>query len=220
MLRLSRKDNIGFRSIVPGLYIALDRDQEAYDFLKWYATTGEAQDYDQGDISLGYLYIKGADALKAPLGSWIDNSWLELSHVAAITLVKVRVLLDLQALQNTRRALAGAVPNETTDLIRRQLVGSIVAARPDILGKNTEETAHLIENIKGQIRQLYKSTDKCNTYFWDEMLGDPDAAGLNRPNRYSPGSKEEAYITIGYSGTSWLGTPGAIDVIRGLKEKA
>lgn len=46
MMRLCRGDNLGLRNIIPGLFIRLRRDQKAYDFVKWYATTGKNSDYD------------------------------------------------------------------------------------------------------------------------------------------------------------------------------
>ena len=45
-LRLCRSDNMGVRDMVPHLMLRLDKDQEAYDFVKWYATTGQDGDYD------------------------------------------------------------------------------------------------------------------------------------------------------------------------------
>ncbi|SPO07583.1 uncharacterized protein DNG_10278 [Cephalotrichum gorgonifer] len=220
MIRLSRGDNMGIRHIVPGLYLALGRDQEAYDFMKWYATTGASSTYDWGNMGPGFLDVEGADALEAPLEHWLRGRFLQVSHVAAVTLIKVRVLLDLQAIQNSRTALGGTIPTEITDDICGKLVSSIVASRPDILRNDAQQIQGLIQRTKDHIRQLYESIKKSNPHFWELMLDDPDAAGMNRPNMFSPGSKEEACLTIGYSCTSWLATKGAIDVIRGLKETA
>ncbi|KAK5737670.1 hypothetical protein LTR17_006532 [Elasticomyces elasticus] len=46
MLRLCRGDNMGVRSLVPALYIRLGRDQDAYDFVRWYKKVDEDGDYD------------------------------------------------------------------------------------------------------------------------------------------------------------------------------
>ncbi|KAF3030462.1 hypothetical protein E8E15_004795 [Penicillium rubens] len=51
-LRLCRGDNIGSRDLVPGLMIRLDRDQECYDFLKWWATSAKDPKYNWADPTL------------------------------------------------------------------------------------------------------------------------------------------------------------------------
>ncbi|KAF5120907.1 hypothetical protein E5D57_013243 [Metarhizium anisopliae] len=48
MMRLCRCDNM----------------RDAYDFMKWYATTGEEPHYDWGDMSQPFLDIKGVDGWK------------------------------------------------------------------------------------------------------------------------------------------------------------
>lgn len=51
MLRLNRGDNMGVRDLVPALLLRLGRDQDCYDFVKWYQTMGQQGDYDWGDVT-------------------------------------------------------------------------------------------------------------------------------------------------------------------------
>jgi hypothetical protein len=219
MLRLSRSDNMGVRDVVPHLYLRLNRDQEVYDFLKWYATTGTESNYDWGDMDNPYLDVKDADVLEEPLDAWSNGRFLSLSHVGAVTLIKVRVLLDLQAAQSTFRALKGTMPPEIIDLICGQLIGSVVQSRPEILKMPTEEISSLIQTIKDQIIALYKSANTYNAHFWRLMLSNAIAASQRRPGTYSPETKEEAYLTIGYCLASWVETPGAFELMKDLSEK-
>ena len=46
MLRLCRGDNMGVRDLVPALFLRLGRDQECYDFLKWWAKMHDDMHYD------------------------------------------------------------------------------------------------------------------------------------------------------------------------------
>ena len=46
MLRLCRSDDIGVRDLVPALFLRLKRDQECYDYVKWYNTSGQDSHYD------------------------------------------------------------------------------------------------------------------------------------------------------------------------------
>ncbi|KAF4463452.1 MYND finger [Fusarium albosuccineum] len=216
MLRLCRGDNMGLRELVPFLFIRLDRDQAAYDFVKWYATTGDASDYDWGDMDLPFLDVKDAHVLEAPLPKWAGSGWIDLSHAVAVTLIKVRILLDLQAAQSTTRVLQGTLPPEIVQLIRDQLVGSIVQSNPKLLKGSTEKIGRVIRKVKDHIKELYASINRYNPYFWRLMLSNPVAAAATRPNAYSPKSKEEACLIIGYSLDSWLETPRALDLMKSL----
>lgn len=89
MLRLCRSDNMGVRYIVPGLMLRLNKDQECYDFIKWWATMN---DYDWDDMDSPYLDIKNADVFENMDG--FDN-FLEFHHSVCLILLKIKLLLDL-----------------------------------------------------------------------------------------------------------------------------
>ncbi|KAG9252919.1 uncharacterized protein F5Z01DRAFT_682176 [Emericellopsis atlantica] len=189
MLRLNRSDNMG------------NKDMH----------------YDHGDMSLPYLDIKNADVFESPDEAWLNEYWMELSHVVAIVLIKVRILLHLQAMQNAEIALRGTVPAEIIDLIRGQLVGSIMAARSDLPLSKPAETAQLADKIRGHIRTLYGAVQKHNPHFWKILVEEPDAGVLQRPSGpYSQKTREEALLTVGYSYAAWYETPGAVRVLRSL----
>ncbi|RFN52833.1 mynd finger [Fusarium flagelliforme] len=209
MLRLSRSDNTGLRDTVPGLYIRLNMDQAAYDFMKWYATTDKC--YWNIDTT-PYLDVKNADILEDPLDIWIvwPGPSISLAHVAAVLLIKVRILLGLQAAQNATRAFKGTIPAEIIEIIRSHLVGRIVASsRPDILLGSPEKLADLIQRVKKQVRLLYESINRYNPHF-SYLIQDepyPEAEG--------------ALVALGHALkrdnlASWAETPGAFEIIRAL----
>src|SRR4051794_23568030 len=92
MLRLCRGDNMGVRDHAPALFLRLGKDQDCYDFCKWYATEGQRGDYDWGNMELGFLDVKNADTFESPK-LW-TGEWTDLSHAVAVTLIKVRLLID------------------------------------------------------------------------------------------------------------------------------
>lgn len=96
MLRLCRSDNLGVRDIVPDLLLRLGREQECYDFIKWWATWGGGS-HDLSDVTLPYLDIQGADVFES-----IDavGKHLSLSHLVSLTLLKLRLYLDLEAFED------------------------------------------------------------------------------------------------------------------------
>jgi hypothetical protein len=96
MLRLCRSDNVGARATVPSLFLRLRRDQEAYDFMKWYATTGRRSTYDWTDMASPYLNLTNEDVMEPVEGLFLSSN--APSHPVAVLLLKLRMLLDLQDL--------------------------------------------------------------------------------------------------------------------------
>ncbi|MCJ1252107.1 hypothetical protein MMC30_009345 [Trapelia coarctata] len=92
ILHLNRSDNMGVRDLVPALLLRLGRDQECYDFVKWYQTMGQDGDYDWEDMSIPFLNDINANAF-GPV-DYMCSSWSQLSHVSAIALLKIKLLLQ------------------------------------------------------------------------------------------------------------------------------
>lgn len=149
-LRLCRSDNMGVRDMAPALMLRLGRDQEAYDFMKWYATSGEDPDYDWGDLELPYLDLKGENAFEPPTlwAGEFDNFTFKI----ALTLLKLRLLLDLISLQNSMK-IAEKLPQELVDNIRAHLTSDIVA-------NNAEHAESPRRNQHPDAHRCYRHTDE------------------------------------------------------------
>jgi hypothetical protein len=144
ILRLCRSDNMGVRDVVPSLFLRLGRDQQCYDFLKWWATTGERGDYDWGDMDEPYLDLKDENAFEPP--GLFAQEYAAVAHVTSIVLLKIRILFDLQALKSAA-VIGERLPQEVLDNICHQMVGNIVSRRQDIMeGKNLDPTNRRFAN--------------------------------------------------------------------------
>lgn len=207
MLRLCRGDNMGVRYLVPALFLRLGRDQECYDFVKWWAITGKREDYDWGDMEEPYLDLKDENPFESI--EFFARKHFCLSFSIAATLLKIRLLFDLRALKNST-IVGDKVPQEVLDNIRSQMVGNIVAQRKDIMeGKNLDSLA---DDLQGQVEDMYRVVKKSNRYFWPALL-QPGANLIAQPQPYSPGSTAEMQLMLQYSYISWVETPRAIDFI-------
>ena len=214
LLRLCRGDNMGVRDLVPALKLRLGRDQDCYDFCKWWATTGQRGDYDWGDMDLPYLDVKGANVLE-PLHEQTVHKYASLSHTVANTLVKIRLALTVLALRKSY-LVAEKVPQDILDAIQEQIVdGTPLAGRKDVM--NRTKQVSILHKLQVQTRRLYAAVDEQNRYFWPTLLN-PGRHLTTRPGAYSGGSAEEMQIMLQYNYNAWIETPGAIDVIRKLSE--
>lgn len=74
---------MGVRDVAPALDLRLGKDQECYDFCKWWATTGQEGNYDSGNLDNPYLDVKNADVFE-PLPENLVGKWPSLSHSVAI----------------------------------------------------------------------------------------------------------------------------------------
>lgn len=202
---------MGVRSLVPALYLRLGRDQDCYDFCKWWETIGTEGDYDWGDMTLPYLDIKDADVFESVEA--FTGRYLRLSNAIAVTLIKIRLLIDFQTLESAKQQVGPLVPKEIFDVIHKDAVSSI-SRNLEVLD---EDLAPRIKAVKAQVEQLYKAVNKANKYFWPAMLRPGNNLTL-RPETYSFGSRQEMQIELQYWYNAWLETPGAIGVIEELSK--
>ena len=209
LLRLCRSDNMGVRDLVPALKLRLGRDQECYDFCKWWATINEDSHYDWSELSNPYLDIKNANAFESPQPYFVKK-YGSLSHTVAITLLKIRLLMDVCALQDSS-VIGKKVPQEILDRVREQLVsGSVVAENKDIM--NARDYTAWIFDLEEQVEELYVAVEELNDEFWPALLK-PGQHMSARPEAFSHGSIEEMQIVLQYSLAAWQETPGAIEKI-------
>ncbi|KAF4627905.1 hypothetical protein G7Y89_g10247 [Cudoniella acicularis] len=214
ILRLCRSDNMGVRSQAPALFLRLGKDQECYDFIKWWSTTGERDDYDWGDMDMPYLDLKGEDVFE-PVDLYTEE-FHDLGHTVAITLLKIKLLLDVKALHSST-VIGEVIPQEVLDNIRGQLVTrTVIIEHKDIM--EGKDHAPLIEKLESQVEELFKSVNSTNKFFWPALLN-PRSNLTARPSHYSPGTKEHMQLTLQFTYDAWAETPGAIDIIRDLVKK-
>lgn len=192
MIRLCRSDNMGIREFVPFLMLRTDRDQKCYDFVKWYFTTGSKPDYDWGNMDLRFLDVKDASAFEDIMNLGL-RGFCKLSHVVALTLLKAKMLLDL----NTLESATDVVPR-LNDMPRELFDSSSRSSRaaPFSLAY-----------------QLYCIVHTINPHFWG-ILFDPQSHLAQRPAIYSCGSLDEAQLVLGFLYRAWVETRGALELIK------
>jgi len=212
LLRLCRSDNMGVRDLPPSLYLRLGRDQECYDYCKWWVTTALRRDYDWGNTDLPYLDLKGEDAFESV--SVFVNDKVDLTVPTGVMLLKIRLLIDLQTLRRATREVGPRLPRELVDkILQYSATTSIVRD-----GRNIREQANhtpRIEDLKKQIRTLYEHVRQANKHFWPALLN-PDYHLTQQPMILSKGSVGDMQVKLQYCYNAWMQTPGAIGVIQDL----
>lgn len=213
LFRLRRSDNMGVGNFAPSLMLRLGKDQEAYDFCKWWWETCDPDGtYDWGDMSLPYLSIKDADVFE----SVALDKWPSLSHTIAVTLIKIRLLWTCKLSSAPRKQAGPHVPQEILDNILKEAANtSIIMQNREIL--ECDQTPH-IEELKEQVKQLYDAVNQANKHFWPAIIKGKTEDITPRPNYISSENLQKMQVQLRHCYHAWAETPGAIGVIEELSK--
>lgn len=208
MLRLCPGDNLGVRGHVPALYLRLGRDQEAYDFIKFYMTV--TAQYEWGNPEEPFLHLHGQDAMEGPEAGW-DNL-TGLSMLVSLVLIKVRLSLDIIKLASMQKQRGRPLSDEEKmAIVKEEAMSDILLTRTDIVNKRGYPT--IIEELSGQVHALFKLVHKRNKHFWPAILN-PGPYANAVPTAYTLGSKAEINLVFRESWYSWSECSDAIDSMR------
>ncbi|QPC71162.1 hypothetical protein HYE68_001914 [Fusarium pseudograminearum] len=204
MIRLCRGDDQGVRSYIPALHLRLGNDQEAYDFIKWYAVVPD-ENYTWNDTSLPYLDLHDQDALEPVFEK---THYHDVSFTVALTLIKIRLILHAFVLRNP-----SASREARYDHLQEEAMSNILLSQPDVVAQ--EKYLDLITQLRAQILQLYKKVKEDNPHFWPGVLN-PNLYAYDVPSMCIPGSRGEAVLIFRQSWYSWSETQPAVQYIRGI----
>ena len=149
-------------------------------------------------MDLPYLDIKNADVFE-PV-DYMCHRFLDPNLSIALTLIKIKLLLDFKSIQDTSSR------NRTT-------LSSITANDKDTTtGRNIQKTIKMLEDHVGA---LYRQVNTEIKYFWPALVN-PGNNLTVLPDLYSPGSKEHMQLLLRYNYSAWKQIPGAVDYIKHL----
>ncbi|KAM0335501.1 hypothetical protein ACHAQA_000549 [Verticillium albo-atrum] len=215
MLRLCRGDNIGVRSEMPATMLRLGREQEAYDFIKWWVFHQNDQSYLKNMPDSPYLDIKDANALE-PVELFTAQRYPDTFHLCSLTLLKIRLLLDLQKAQKVINAAENKSVEEKVALLQAEDLSRAITRHEEALSTLAGDPKAVVDELTKQARELVACTHKTNSHLWEMIINPGDDFG-SPPEPYSRGTREEADVARGYTFRVWRGTPGAIELLASLR---
>ncbi|KAI8716704.1 RNase H type-1 domain-containing protein [Fusarium sp. LHS14.1] len=206
ILQLHRRDPLRARDIIPHLLLRLDREEECYNFLKWWATVNNNGQFnkleDWEDATLPFLEIRGADPFE-PIGMLCWGG-LSLNQLVALALLKLRLYLDTSAYQNHKDGTMLAEPHP----IHCRPVGRLVRAK--MRSVDSHSLPKMLELLKNQFLSVYRRIDEDNAHFWEALIAE-ETPTPRLPS--TPGSKDEAYVVLHRYLRAWQETKDAIMTI-------
>lgn len=210
MLRLSRGDNMGIRSQIPAQYLRLGRDQEAYDFLKWYADTPGSFEWNNPEVPM--LDVNGADPFE-PLKLEKSGISIDLSFKVALLLLKSRLFVDISLLEGFVQNLGKDVPADKMDIVKEEAMSQTLLNRRDIV--DAEDYVPIMANLRKQMVDIYENIMKHNK-FMIPALEDPTKYSHSQLGPYMLGGESEAIMAYRHSWYSWAECPSVLQQILPL----
>lgn len=214
MMRLCRGDNMGLRELIPYMMLQLDRDQECYDFIKWYETVAPRDDYDWGDMDLPFLNVRDADPLEDT--DYMDRRFVGLNHISAVMILKMKILIDCSTIRLTRRVLAGKIPVELWRMIEHHVIRSPISVKSRLCSKNSRKLAIIEDDLSKHIGRLGSTLCDKNEHFVAGLL-DPDELLKTRPEYYSAGTVEETMLALQHGFPAWWQHEGVLELLHTAK---
>ncbi|TPX10052.1 uncharacterized protein E0L32_001249 [Thyridium curvatum] len=194
MSRLCPGVNLGQRDIIPFLLLRLDREQECYDFIKWWTIIDDKEHYYHSHynslpLSSLYLHVHDSDVFES-----IDvfHASPNLSHLVALTLLKTRLYLDFEAHNDPDIAEWTPGPDRP--------IGRLARAR--LRTMHPTDVSITARKLRAQCQQLSYKLYAANPYIWKGLLMEETPA---LPSIYSlsHGSQEEADLILYQSKRAW-----------------
>ncbi|KAE8421437.1 hypothetical protein BDV36DRAFT_292362 [Aspergillus pseudocaelatus] len=212
MFELCGYNHAGEWAGIPALMLRINKDQECYDFVKWWHTVcGSYGDNVPLPSSLCFN-VTNADAFER-LDLFSDR-FANSRYIVALTLLKVKLLLDIRKLDQVVFALGAIFPREILDMILSYVPRSSVVAR-NCRALNDEARQKLVHELETQVDILFREVKKRDPFLWWKLASRSSVLDA----RYSepPTSRhviDTVALSLMFNHTVWLETPGATDFIK------
>lgn len=198
----------GIRGSTPALFLRIDQELECYTFIRMWCVPFDPALFAYRLQSF-QPNISRANAFEPYY--ILPGIFTNMAEAVTLTLLKIRVLCDLQSLQSCLRLNTTKLPREMIDMIRQRVVGSSVRRRPDI--HRALDHTERMANLRQQVMELYLVVqDRCK-HIWPRLLKEA-TAGDHGPACPANQLEQHGVLTNIYA--AWFETPGALAIIQTL----
>ncbi|KAF2705398.1 hypothetical protein K504DRAFT_388264 [Pleomassaria siparia CBS 279.74] len=223
MVDITKDAKSGPPNLAPVCFLRLGRDQEAYDFMKWWVASPDPI-RPFGPSAQLYQDSKNAKADVFEDMDFFKEKFPSPSFMAAFTLLKLRLLMDLQTLQRSRsRSRSTKVGDKNArgdisddDDIRSQLTSSAVLNNKTVLQRSDHEKE--IADLTRQVEAMYALVQERSANFWPAVLQPGGHLNANaNPEAWGFSSTKEMQSVLDAHHKTWIETSGAIKAIEALR---
>ncbi|EGZ23918.1 hypothetical protein PHYSODRAFT_382041, partial [Phytophthora sojae] len=194
-MKLCRRDNLGFREIIPTLMLLLDRYQEAYDFIKWFETQGKDPKFDWGEVELPFLNVRGSDMTEEiPSSMQRDRNVFFSSSLVYVKMMLAKAVKD--AINAHELADRASLPAVITDSL-----GAFLA--PNGGTRSLAELKKLHKKLTSQMHEAFALSHFQNQHFWYALLDPTPIVQAPKPPHYEPGDVNQVKLWVLQNAMLW-----------------
>ncbi|KAL9949845.1 hypothetical protein D7B24_007986 [Verticillium nonalfalfae] len=215
MLRLNRSDELGLRHQLPSVMVHLGREQEAYDFVKWWVAHADDESHLKDMPDSPFLDLENANALE-PVDLFVRRKSAGTLELHSLALIKIRLLFALQSAEKAVAGAAGCTVQEKIALLEAAHHSSAITRHSDSLLILAEDPKPVVDELARQVREVVTAVHRANKHLLDAMAQPDTDPGIAAAS-YVVGSREEAHAARSHSLRAWKGTPGALELLASLR---
>ncbi|KAK8041453.1 hypothetical protein PG994_014460 [Apiospora phragmitis] len=210
MLRLCRSDNMGVRDHVPALMLRLDRDQEVYDFVKWWETSGQNDDFDWDDDNLApaFLDFEDEDVLEDPQ-FMVREYFGNLGFLAPCCCSR----RSCSSTSVARKVVAVRLPVELWREVEKNAVRSPLSLKK-FVGRPYNDLLQTESKLMAHCGALGRAVNAVNEVFMHELIDLREETLSYRPGAYSHGSYEHMVLALFEVYPAWFETEEVLRLLR------
>ncbi|KAH7180007.1 uncharacterized protein B0J16DRAFT_348042 [Fusarium flagelliforme] len=182
-------DPLRLSDIIPHVLLELGREQECYDFV-----CGSCR-----NTPISRHQVQGNDACEE-LSVFMEAD-LSLGHLVALTLLKLQLYLDFDAI--------------SLDLDRLGVGRPLGQIAKTIFERNYDhgQLLRIARDLHNQYLKLVEYVQTLNSYLW-EALATQDVAYTSPPVTRGPGSRDEANLVLHHCKNVWVKSDGALAMLE------
>ena len=193
---MNKSDNQGIRYKVPFLLLSLNRDEDTYNFIKWWVTTDSEDNNDTDDDEPlappegEWLYLKGQDISEDLLKIVKDVDGLPF--LAALVLIKARIILTYEIAEKEFHTFQEVL--KTGSSIGQKLHRNVPAMTKikRFLGCNDVS----LREQKQQLEKYLNFIQRSNPYFLKAVVNPGLVMNMEPPQYTQRGTLSEVYGVV------------------------
>jgi len=214
MLDLRRNDprSLNAHKIIPGLFIRLDRDQEAYDACLWIQQNDGNLNNWQTDKSVPILDLDDQYPVDADPLEVFDKENIE--NTSYVILILMRMHLGFKAALRAKSGNPTLTDMEVFETAHETEAMDIVARHPELLTDNAAKALFLQRTVAGAMG-LAAAINEYNPFYWGK-LGNFDLYEDQRiepGSVFPPGTLSEAEQAISFTHSVWEANSGIYKIL-------
>ena len=211
LLRLIHRDNMGLRDKVPFTLLNLNREDDAYNFLKWWITIDSNGIYDWSKVPQNtkegdWLWLRGQNRYEDPksvLNSEATSA--SLAHVTAMFIIKARIIAkyhDLKILAVIEQFVIEIGGIEMSHLLLK-IKCMFYGVSENVLQAQYDHAKYLLQVIA-----------KKNVIFLKSVLNPGPLKDQGFPGFVRKGTAEETFLVLNNSCRMFHRIPGCISMVK------